>query len=300
MAGYDEVPGRRFRRCPRALLAGFPVPVLVPEASVSSAILYLAIIAIWAGFLVPAWVRRPHTRSEEPSPETELSYAVGSADAEESAEPHNATESGVGATVAAEVQFEIGEHVHDGGEYYEVEYREEEYLAAAYPDEYTPVAGQGGEPLEDGAGPGEGEWDNAYQQEAHRPSQTREQMLRARRRMLGVLLGMTLVTMAFTALGLVAWWICVPPAGLLVGYVLLLRQIAQADAELARKRSAWEHAQALAYERHLQPVAERQAYEASLPQPEPEAEIIDISRRVADTDQLYDQYADAAARAVGD
>ena len=39
-----------------------------------------------------------------------------------------------------------------------------------------------------------------------------------------------------------------------------------------------------------------EAREAS--QPQPAAEIIDISARV--TDQLYDQYADAAVRAVGD
>jgi hypothetical protein len=42
--------------------------------------------------------------------------------------------------------------------------------------------------------------------------------------------------------------------------------------------------------------AEREAYEAA--QAEPGAQIIDISGRV--TDQLYDQYADAAVRAVGD
>lgn len=267
----------------------------------SSAILYLAIIAIWAGFLVPAWVRRPHTRSEESSSETELSFAAGSSDSDEPAEPQNAAETDVRVSVAAGVQFEISDQVQDGYEYYEVEYREDEYVAGAYSDEYAP-AGQSGEPLGDGAGPGPGEdeWDDAYQPEVPRPSQSREQMLHARRRMLGILVGMTLVTMAFTALGLVAWWICVPPAGLLAGYVLLLREIAQADAELASKRSAWEHAQELAYQRHLQSVAERQAYEASLPPPEAEAEIIDISRRVADTDQLYDQYADAAVRAVGD
>ena len=90
------------------------------------------------------------------------------------------------------------------------------------------------------------------------------------------------------------------PARLLVLYVMLLREIALADAELAGKRSAWEHARAVAYERHLQAIAEREAYEASLAQPEPDAEIIDISGRVSDADELYDQYADAAVRAVGD
>jgi hypothetical protein len=271
---------------------------LLQEAAVSSAILYLAIIAIWAGFLVPAWVRRPHARQEESS-DSELAYEAGSADSEEPAEPPAAAaEHDVAVTVAAGAQFEVSEHIQDG--YYEVEYREDEYVAAEYSDQYAPDADTAGEPLPVGAGPGEGEYDGAYQPEVPRPSQSREQMLHARRRMLGILVGMTLVTIAFTALGLVAWWICVPPAGLLAIYVLLLREIAQADVELTRKRSAWEHAQALAYERHLQSIAEDQAYEASLPQPEPDAEIIDISRRVTDADQLYDQYADAAVRAVGD
>jgi len=251
---------------------------------VSSAILYLAIIAIWAGFLVPAWVRRPHARPAD-SPEAELSYSSdgvdGGAPQEYLAEPD------VEVAVATDVQVEVGEYAGDGYEYYEVGYREEEYVAASYAEseygdeEYAPVAGE--------AGP-----------EAPRPSQSRDQMLHARRRMLAILAGMTLVTTAFTALGLVSWWICVPPAGLLVLYVMLLREIATADAELAGKRSAWENARTDAYERHLQALADRDAYEASLAQPEPDAEIIDISGRVADADQLYDQYADAAVRAVGD
>ena len=31
----------------------------------SDSILYLAIVAIWAGFLIPAWVRRPHSAKAE-------------------------------------------------------------------------------------------------------------------------------------------------------------------------------------------------------------------------------------------
>ena len=121
-------------------------------------------------------------------------------------------------------------------------------------------------------------------------------MLRARRRMLTILLGMTAVTGLFTYVGVVAWWIVVPPAVLLALYVLLLREIAMADAELARKRAQWEAAEAAAWARHLQAEAEREAYEASMA--DSGAQIIDISGRVSD--QLYDQYADAAVRAVGD
>jgi len=37
---------------------------------VSDSILYLAIVAIWAVFLIPAWVRRPHTSRSEIDAET--------------------------------------------------------------------------------------------------------------------------------------------------------------------------------------------------------------------------------------
>ena len=131
---------------------------------------------------------------------------------------------------------------------------------------------------------------------APRPSQSRDQMLRARRRMLSILVGMTAVTGLFTFVGLLPWWILVPPAIVLSLYVLLLREIAMADAELARKRAAWEAAEAAAWARHLQAEAEREAFEAAAA--ETDAQIIDISGRVSD--QLYDQYADAAVRAVGD
>ena len=116
--------------------------------------------------------------------------------------------------------------------------------------------------------------------------------------MLTILVAMTAVTGLFTYMGLVALWIVVPPAVLLVLYVLLLREIAMADAELARKRAAWEAAESRAYARHMraQAQAEREAHEASLANSG--AKIIDISGRVSD--QLYDQYEDAAVRAVGD
>ena len=137
-------------------------------------------------------------------------------------------------------------------------------------------------------------------------------MLRARRRMLTILVGLTFATTLVAFTGLVQWWICVPPAAMLVLYVALLREIALADAELARKREAWEaarardaaaaRAQAARLARPArpgQPADWRREQERSEPEaPEQTAEIIDISGRVGD--QLYDQYADAAVRAVGD
>ena len=240
----------------------------------SSAILYLAIIAIWAVFLVPAWIRRPHAHPANVPEETETFEHV---DSDLHVEYVTDTENDVEVSVEADFHVEVSRHEHEHQE---------------YGHEVPSYAGYalGGEP--------DGHAESSVA--APRPSQSREQMLRARRRMLTILAGMTAVTIAFTFLGLVQWWICVPPAGMLVLYVLLLREIAMAEAEQARKRAAWEAGEARrrAWEAHAQAEAERQAYEAGLAQANAGAQIIDISGRVSD--QLYDQYADAAVRAVGD
>ena len=263
----------------------------------SSAILYLAIIAIWAGFLVPAWLRRPHAQSERTTVEqmTEQEARETEAGAYEQAEDElivqyveELTETEDDVRVEADIHVEVSHHEHkpvyfeqEPSVYSETSEYTEDYGPeyAEYPESELPAE------AEPGSGP-----------PAPRPAQSREQMLRARRRMLSVLVAMTAVPGLFTFMGLVAWWIMVPPAVLLALYVLLLREIAMADAELARKRSAWEAAEAKAWARHLQAGAEREAYEASIANSG--AQIIDISGRVSD--QLYDQYADAAVRAVGD
>ncbi len=103
------------------------------------------------------------------------------------------------------------------------------------------------------------------------------------------------MALACTAIKLTGWWILVPPAGLLGMYLLLLREAAQADAEQARWQ-AQERAQARAAHAQAARLRARRNWEMSRPQPT--AEIIDIPIRI--TDQLYDQYADAAVRAVGD
>ena len=114
-----------------------------------------------------------------------------------------------------------------------------------------------------------------------------------------------------------AWWVIIPPGLMLGGFVLLLREAARSDAEQARRLT---HASEMLRQR-AEPQFERQAapvtaetLERVVSKPvapdvaeeaEPvvevvaySAEIIDISGRV--NDQLYDQYTDAANRAVGD
>jgi hypothetical protein len=119
---------------------------------------------------------------------------------------------------------------------------------------------------------------------------SRSRVLRSRRRLLTMLLLLSAVAGGCTALKVTAWWVCVPPAVLIVVYLLLLHEAAVADAERARYQAGLD-AQAWAAQRRA--YAEAAAYEA-----EQTAEIIDISARVGD--QLYDQYADATVRAVGD
>jgi len=59
-------------------------------------------------------------------------------------------------------------------------------------------------------------------------------MLAARRRLLLMLIGLEVAAIALAVLGLAAVWVVIPPSIMLVGYLLLLREAAQADAERAQ------------------------------------------------------------------
>jgi hypothetical protein len=231
---------------------------------VSDSILYLAIVAIWAGFLIPAWVRRPH-----------------------------AAKTGLEPDLSSDTDAD--EHVRDAEPI--SEYRDDVHTHPAASPVQATSASLGRGPVS-GSGPGPGARPSPV------ASQSREQMMRARRRMFTILAGLTILTFMFVLAGLVQWWICVPPLAMLVLYVMLLREIAMADAELARKRHAWEARQAAAHTAQAKASAWQRSHqvweeaEAAAEASEPTAEIIDISARVGD--QLYDQYEDAAVRAVGD
>jgi hypothetical protein len=117
----------------------------------------------------------------------------------------------------------------------------------------------------------------------------RSRMLQARRRLLTMLVLLAAATGAAAAARLFPWWACAAPAGALVCYFMLLRAAARADAEHAHRVAASQARQA-----RIQAAAHRRVAAAAAPG----AQIIDISSRVGD--QLYDQYADATVRAVGD
>jgi hypothetical protein len=117
----------------------------------------------------------------------------------------------------------------------------------------------------------------------------RSRMMQARRRLLTILVLLAAAAGAGAAIRFIPWWTCVAPIGVLVCYSLLLRTAARADAEHARRMATVRAREARSYA-----AARRRAAVASAPG----AQIIDISSRVGD--QLYDQYADATVRAVGD
>ncbi len=280
----------------------------------SSAILYLAIVAIWAGFLVPAWVRRPHAAKADSAAEQDVAWPGDGEHADthdELAHDGRVHDCAHGHAETADYEFTTAAYAVQATEYptntendvevslqadihVEVNRRNQEYRDGM-PDY------DGERPSRHGGGP-DGYYDHAGAvRPGTRPSQSREQMLRARRRMLTILVAMMVLTWAFALLGAVRWWICVPPTGMLVLYVLLLREIAMADAEQARRQHAWAAREArLARQRAFEERTEREAWRLG-PRPDSAytgAQIIDISGRVGD--QLYDQYADAAVRAVGD
>ena len=143
----------------------------------SSAILYLAIVAIWACVLIPRWLRRDSARGAS-APVAAGPPALAEADTE--------AEDGTPADVegADEAQAPV------------------------------PAPARAAEPLS--------------------AEESRRRMRAARRRLLLMLIGLEAAAVTLAALGLAAVWVVVPPSIMLIGYVLLLREAGQADAERAQ------------------------------------------------------------------
>jgi hypothetical protein len=234
---------------------------------VSSAILYFAIVAIWAGVLMPRWLRPGRRRRYEVTEHFEMHTEVYEAEAPADDARQRAV---------AEREFTVEE---------EITWTEED------------------------------------------AAERRANILKARRRMLGTLVFLTVGALAIAVLGVAAWWVIIPPGLMLGTFVLLLREAARSDIDRARRHAHAEEMRRrrseVGVEREAAPVTaetlERVTSKPVAPEPvvsepvapdvaeqsEPvievvaySAEIIDISGRVSD--QLYDQYTDAANRAVGD
>ena len=227
----------------------------------SSAILYFAIVAIWAGVLMPRWLRPGRRRRTQVTEHFEMHTEV----------------------YEAEVDTGTGERSRPAVTEREVMVEEEVTWT---------------------------------RQDA---AERRANILKARRRMLGTLVALTVIAFVIALAQVAAIWVVVPPAVMLGAFVLLLREASRSDAEQARRRTNAEEmgrrrsGAGAGVGREAAPVTaetlERLVSKPLAPdvaeQAEPvvevvaqSAEIIDISGRV--NDQFYDQYTDAANRAVGD
>jgi hypothetical protein len=253
---------------------------------VSTAILYLAIVAIWAGFLVPRLLRRSQQRSSSAAAD-ETAVVEGDADGEVAV-----AEAPAGEAVLADSSAVAQGRDDEGVEYDFPDNVDTEEISI--PRSFL----RGRQLWTEQAG-----WRAAASASAsgsagpERPLVTRSAALRARRRSLTLLVTLLLVTVGLAGRGTVPGWVIVPPLGVLGLFLLVLREAAKCDAELAEKRAA-AHAAELARQARADRQRAREAARQAAAAAQHEADVIDISNRVGD--QLYDQYADAAVRAVGD
>jgi hypothetical protein len=205
----------------------------------SSAILYVAIVAIWAVVLIPRWLRRD-TSAPASVPVPVPASAPAPAPAPEE-------------TRAEEVAVE---------------------------EEPAPRPRRRADREDAGAS----------QRTVSEEGREHRRVVAARRRLLLLLIALTVGSGLLAYAGMAAWWVIVPPSTMLAGYLLLLREAAKADAERRSAEGARARDQTAPEARVAPPV----------PAVEAEAEVITISASHAPQEEIYDQYADAKLRAVGD
>ena len=127
-------------------------------------------------------------------------------------------------------------------------------------------------------------------------------VLSARRRLLLMLVGLCIVSGMLAGATMAAWWVIVPPSVMLLGYVRLLRAAAKADAE--RRETAGYRAARADAGPSRRPARETAAASTASAAPAAsgaEAKIINIPAAPEPAEEgIYDQYADAKLRAVGD
>jgi hypothetical protein len=158
----------------------------------SSAILYLAIIAIWLCVLIPRWLKRDSARgavvASDPAAPGDSPVAAADGDGE--------------ADLADDGTAQADDN--DGAP-----------SLPAWPTPKAPSAS---------AAPVSAE-------------EARRRIVAGRRRLLGMLIALEIAAIALAFLGLAALWVVIPPSIMLIGYVLLLREAAHADAERAKREA---------------------------------------------------------------
>jgi hypothetical protein len=277
----------------------------------SSAILYVAIVAIWACVLVPRWLRRD-SALPSPAPTEEQLSDDGTAAAEAGEEP----------APPRRRRHREGRG-DDAGEWRPAPGRaaDERSAPGRAADERSAPGGVADERSAPGGVADErsvpGEDRGMPRDLAHR------RVLSSRRRLLGMLVVLTIGSGVLAGTRLAAWWVIVPPSVMLLCYLLLLRAAAKADAERWELTRAWTADAAVTGDSGAAGVPGvpgvpgvrdvRRAAAAS------RAEIIDISASrgpaaqgshggrgsqaghgVRGGEEIYDQDEDARLRAVGD
>jgi hypothetical protein len=269
----------------------------------SSALLFVAIVAIWAFVLVPAWLHRSY---DVPAADLEgftdasdgaVSAAAGLVPGQEP--DREEPTSTVGPPAGAEPAAPASDPAHVAPAI--ATSRAAEPVPARLP---TAAATNRAAPEPVPAPEPRSRFDPRPAPDpaiAHRAhslraepfmsrARRRARVLQARRRALTTLVALTATAVGCALGGVAHWWITAPPVGMLGMYLLLLREAGRADGEVARRNAE-------AWAAHAAELRAREAEQAAQV-PQPAADIIDISARV--TDQFYDQYADAVVRAVGD
>jgi hypothetical protein len=243
-----------------------PAPATPRGGSLSSAILYVAIVAIWACVLIPRWLRR------DSSPAAPVAEEQAG---EEQAGEEQAGEEQAGEDLRAEAAAE-----------------QESAPPARRPrrrDDREDAAGE----RRPRPAPAPAERRDLPRDAAHR------RVLASRRRLLGMLIVLTMGAGALAGVRLAAWWVVLPPSVMLLGYLILLREAGQADAE--RRDQAREPAVRAVRAVSASGAPVRAAAGPVRPR---RAEIIDISASrgpaVRAGEEPYDQVEDARLRAVGD
>ena len=177
----------------------------------SSAILYVAIVAIWAGVLIPRWLRRDSAGNQQASEDLTSADAETSASDEVAAEPApppRRRDDTAGSARPARPPERAAARVPARAE------------APAPARDPVPAPAE----VPDG-GPG------------HREH---TKVLTARRRLLYMLLVLAIASGALAVTKMAAWWVVVPPTVMLLGYTGMLREASKADAErreVARTRA---------------------------------------------------------------
>jgi hypothetical protein len=266
----------------------------------SSAILYVAIVAIWAGVLIPRWLRRDSAAGRRKSEDVTVTGVKPEADV------------GAGAEVAEEPapvparapRRRKGAAAREAPAARQARYEE---LVTPRPASVRPGPPPSASPASPRSVPQTEIPEETPEETPHGEPRDREhkKMMSSRRRLLGLLLVLTIAAGALAYTKMAAWWVVLPPTVMLLGYMALLNEAGKADAErreLARTRAAEAAAAAAkaAAAKRAAPPAPAAPVPAT-PAPAPDAEVIDISASLTVAGhKFYDQYADTKLRAVGD